>query len=67
MDLLVDSNAEGMLLAEMERRLILSTLDKCSGHRARTAAKLGIGLRTLGLKLKQYREATSTECQEASV
>jgi two-component system, NtrC family, response regulator HydG len=46
----------GHLLEDMERQLIEKTLRECQGHRARTAATLGIGVRTLGLKLKQWRE-----------
>jgi len=47
---------EGDLMADMERRLIFTTLKRFGGHRARTAAALGIGVRTLGLKLKRYRQ-----------
>lgn len=43
-------------LAEVERRVILDTLAKFEGHRARTAGALGIGVRTLGIKLKKWRE-----------
>jgi DNA-binding NtrC family response regulator len=46
----------GHLLEDMERKLIESTLQECRGHRAKTAAALGIGVRTLGLKLKRWRE-----------
>ena len=38
----------------MERRLIEATLDHYGGHRARTAKALGIGIRTLSGKLRQY-------------
>jgi DNA-binding NtrC family response regulator len=38
----------------MERKLIEATLERFGGHRARTAEALGIGLRTLSGKLKQY-------------
>jgi DNA-binding NtrC family response regulator len=41
-------------LAELERQVILATLEKHAGHRARTAAALGIGLRTLSGKLRIY-------------
>ncbi len=47
--------ADGALLADMERQMILLTLDRFGGHRIRTAGALGIGVRTLGLKLKRYR------------
>ena len=43
-------------LAEVEKRVILETLAKFEGHRARTAGALGIGVRTLGIKLKKWRE-----------
>ena len=43
-------------LEEVERRVILSALEKFEGHRVRTAASLGIGVRTLGMKLKKWRD-----------
>ena len=46
----------GHILEDMERQLIERTLRECGGHRVKTATTLGIGVRTLGLKLKQYRE-----------
>jgi DNA-binding NtrC family response regulator len=44
----------GLSLHEMERKLIEATLEHYSGHRARTAQALGIGIRTLCGKLRQY-------------
>ena len=44
----------GASLEEMERRLIEATLKRFGGHRARTAQALGIGIRTLSGKLRQY-------------
>ncbi len=44
----------GISLEEMERKLIEATLEKFGGHRAKTAQALGIGLRTLSGKLRQY-------------
>ncbi len=44
----------GLSLHDMERKLIESTLDHFEGHRAKTAEALGIGLRTLSGKLKEY-------------
>jgi DNA-binding NtrC family response regulator len=41
-------------LDEMERRLIVATLERFSGHRAKTADALGIGIRTLSGKLRAY-------------
>ncbi len=44
----------GFSLQEMERKLIEATLERFGGHRAKTAEALGIGLRTLSGKLRQY-------------
>lgn len=53
----VDANLRpGHILEDMERQLIEKTLRECNGHRARTASTLGIGVRTLGLKLKLWRD-----------
>lgn len=41
-------------IAELEREAILKTLEFTRGHRARAAELLGIGLRTLQRKLKEY-------------
>ena len=41
---------------EIERQAILETLQRTKGHRAAAARMLGIGLRTLQRKLKDYRE-----------
>ncbi len=50
---------DGSILDDAERDLILRTLERFSGHREKTARALGIGLRTLGLKLKRWREEGS--------
>ena len=42
---------------EIERRAILGALEKTGGNRTQAAELLGIGLRTLQRKLKEYREA----------
>jgi DNA-binding NtrC family response regulator len=47
---------EGRMLEDMERHLIERVLHKHGGHRAKTAKALGMGVRTLGMKLKQWRE-----------
>jgi two-component system, NtrC family, response regulator HydG len=44
------------LLEEIEREAIVNTLTLLNGHRQRTASALGIGVRTLGLKLKKWKE-----------
>ncbi|HET6882630.1 MAG TPA: sigma-54 dependent transcriptional regulator [Pirellulales bacterium] len=51
----------GLSLREMERKLIEATLDHFDGHRARAAEALGIGLRTLSGKLKEYGYAPRTK------
>jgi DNA-binding NtrC family response regulator len=43
-------------MAEIERQAILETLQLTGGRRADAAKVLGIGLRTLQRKLKEYRE-----------
>jgi DNA-binding NtrC family response regulator len=49
----------GTTLAEAERTLILATLAETGGNRTRAARMLGIGIRTLQRKLKEYAlEAT---------
>lgn len=47
---------EGRQLEDIEREAIVKTLTKFGGHRQRTASALGIGVRTLGLKLKRWKE-----------
>ncbi len=47
---------DGHILEEAEQHLIFTTLERFHGHREKTARALGIGLRTLGLKLKKWRE-----------
>jgi two-component system response regulator HydG len=44
----------GKTLKEIERQMILKTLEECKGNRTRAAEVLGIGRRTLQLKLKEY-------------
>ena len=46
--------AVGTSLEELERRMIEATLAQFNGHRAQTAAALGIGVRTLSSKLRSY-------------
>jgi len=45
----------GMTLADIEKAVILETLKRQSFNRTRAARVLGIGIRTLQRKLKQYR------------
>jgi DNA-binding NtrC family response regulator len=44
----------GITLAELEREAIRRTLEHTSGHRTKTAQLLGISVRTLQRKLKEY-------------
>ncbi len=53
------------LMADVERELILRTVDYTDGHRARAAELLGIGLRTLQRKLKEYGEISPRDEGEA--
>ncbi|OQZ06991.1 MAG: hypothetical protein B6D36_02240, partial [Planctomycetes bacterium UTPLA1] len=46
----------GHMMEDMERSLIEQTLVRFNGHREKTAKALGIGVRTLGMKLKKWRE-----------
>ncbi|MGF1454603.1 MAG: sigma-54-dependent transcriptional regulator [Alphaproteobacteria bacterium] len=46
----------GRTVAEVERDLILDTLDHCLGNRTHAANILGISIRTLRNKLKQYTD-----------
>jgi len=47
----------GRTLEDLERTAILATLRHFKGHRRRSAAALGIGVRTLGLKLRRWKDA----------
>jgi DNA-binding NtrC family response regulator len=43
-------------LEDVEREAIIETLIRFKGHRQKSAEALGIGVRTLGLKLKKWKE-----------
>ena len=45
-----------LTLDEVERQTIVATLKHNNGHRQRSAKALGIGVRTLGLKLKKWKD-----------
>jgi len=51
----------GTPMADVERELILKTLEQCEGNRTVAARILGIGLRTLQRKLKEYGEVETDE------
>ncbi len=44
----------GTTLADVERDLVLATLEHFEGHKERTAAALGVSLKTLYNRLKEY-------------
>ncbi len=46
--------APGLVMSEMEKLIILSTLRTQSFNRTHAAKMLGIGIRTLQRKLRQY-------------
>ena len=48
---------KGQTLAEIEREVILNTLQRLSGNRTRTSEVLGISIRTLRNRLREYRGA----------
>ena len=66
----------GTSLAEVERQLTLATLEHFGRHKERTAAALGISLKTLYNRLKEYAaddgdplrssRARSTKCAEGA-
>jgi DNA-binding NtrC family response regulator len=51
----------GHMMEDMERALIEQTLVRFNGHREKTAKALGIGIRTLGMKLKAWREEAASQ------
>jgi DNA-binding NtrC family response regulator len=56
----------GASIAEVERQLIVATLEHCGGVKERTADVLGISLKTLYNRLREYGqsgEASATETQ----
>jgi two-component system response regulator FlrC len=49
-------NLVGRTIADVERQMILNTLDHCLGNRTHAANILGISIRTLRNKITQYRD-----------
>ncbi len=54
-------DAAGVTMGEIERKAIFRALTQTHGNRTQAAEMLGIGLRTLQRKLKEYREAGTAE------
>jgi DNA-binding NtrC family response regulator len=44
----------GSTVSEIERELVLQTLARCDGNRTRAARVLGVSVRTLRNKIRQY-------------
>jgi DNA-binding NtrC family response regulator len=44
----------GATVSEVERELVLQTLARCDGNRTRAARVLGVSVRTLRNKIRQY-------------
>jgi DNA-binding NtrC family response regulator len=44
----------GATVGEIERELVLQTLGRCDGNRTRAARVLGVSVRTLRNKIRQY-------------
>ena len=55
----------GMTVKDLEERLILQTLNHVNQNRTHAAEMLGISIRTLRNKLKDYREANGPSCDAA--
>lgn len=58
-----NGNAElkpGMSIKELEQKIIQITLDETAGNRTKAAQMLGVSLRTLRNKLREYRDAEVT-------
>jgi len=53
----VTTSIAGLTMDEIERRAILDALERTGGNRTQAAEMLGIGLRTLQRKLKEYKVA----------
>ena len=52
----VETQPDTSRLEDVQRQQIVRTLARCNGNRQQAARSLGIGVRTLGLKLKKWKE-----------
>jgi DNA-binding NtrC family response regulator len=56
----------GATIAEMERKLIVATLEKCAGHKEKAAEVLGLSPKTLYNRLRQYEEEDQLSQSQAT-
>jgi len=54
----VPTSAEADSLARMEKNHIFAVLEKCDGNRTHAAVRLGISIRTLRNKLREYKASS---------
>ena len=57
--------AAGLTIGEAERQLIFNTLEHYEGNKRATAEALGISLKTLYNRLKEYEQSSQKESSEA--
>jgi two-component system response regulator FlrC len=57
----------GYSVSEMEKKLILLTLEETAGNRTHAAQMLGISLRTLRNKLREYRLSSQDDDSEEAI
>ena len=55
----------GLTLADLVKAAVLQTLDRLDGNRTQAAQRLGISVRTLQRKLKQWHGEYRPSCDEA--
>lgn len=66
-DALKEYSDSNLPLVEVERRYIISMLERFGGHQIKTAAALGIDRRTLYRKLQQYKLTSNREENVVSI
>lgn len=57
----------GLSMEELERLAIQKALDQCGGNRTHAAGRLGISVRTLQRKLRQYEHDTGAAAPDSSI
>ncbi len=65
LDTPIEGVGVGRSIADVEKDLILSTLEHCDGNRKETAAMLGVSLKTLYNRLKAYEAESGEDLEEA--